>query len=216
MFGLLVSIHEWGHLIFAKKAGMLAREFAIGFGPKIFSFTRNETLYTIRLVPAGGYVRVAGDDPEIIDIKPGHHIGLEFNESGKVDKIIVNNKDKHPNARVIEVDKVDLDHDLAIEGYEICIKREKLKVNGDGKAFLIKDEQKTQIAPFNRQFASKTVGQRAMQLFAGPLMNFILAIIIFIILGFIQGVPIDQAVVGEVQSDSPAEEVGKIGRASCR
>src|SRR5699024_533999 len=54
----------------------------------------------------------------------------------------------------------------------------------------------------------KTVGQRAMQLFAGPLMNFLLAIVIFIILGFIQGVPIDQAVVGEVQSDSPAEEVG--------
>jgi len=208
MFGLLVSIHEWGHLIFAKKAGMLAREFAIGFGPKIFSFTRNETLYTIRLVPAGGYVRVAGDDPEIIDIKPGHHIGLEFNESGKVDKIIVNNKDKHPNARVIEVERVDLDHDLAIEGYEIGLEEEKLKFNVDEKAFFIMDEQKTQIAPFNRQFASKTVGQRAMQLFAGPLMNFLLAIVIFIILGFIQGVPIDQAVVGEVQSDSPAEEVG--------
>src|SRR5699024_7479984 len=76
------------------------------------------------------------------------------------------------------------------------------------KAFFIMDEQKTQIAPFNRQFASKTVGQRAMQLFAGPLMNFLLAIVIFIILAFIQGVPIDQAVVGEVQSDSPAEEVG--------
>ena len=44
MFGLLVSIHEWGHLIFAKRAGMLVREFAIGFGPKILSFTKNETL----------------------------------------------------------------------------------------------------------------------------------------------------------------------------
>src|SRR5690625_7551264 len=47
-----------------------------------------------------------------------------------------------------------------------------------------------------------------MQLFAGPLMNFLLAIVIFIILGFIQGVPIDQGVGGEVQSDSPEEEVG--------
>src|SRR5699024_5011834 len=78
----------------------------------------------------------------------------------------------------------------------------KLKFNVDEKAFFIMDEQKTQIAPFNRQFASKTVGQRAMQLFAGPLMNFILAIIIFIILGFIQVVSIYQVVVGEVQSDS--------------
>src|SRR5699024_8235403 len=148
---------EWGHLIFAKKAGKLAREFAIGFGPKIFSFTRNETLYTIRLVPAGGYVRAAEDDADIIVIKPGHHISLEFNESGKVEKIIVNNKDKHPSARVIEVERVDLDHDLAIEGYEIGLEEEKLKFNVDEKAFFIMDEQKTQIAPFNRQFASKTV-----------------------------------------------------------
>lgn len=208
MFGLLVFVHEWGHLIFAKRAGMLAREFAIGFGPKIFSFVRNETLYTIRLIPAGGYVRVAGDDPEIIEIKPGHHIGLEFNESGKVDKIIVNNKDKHPNARVIEVERVDLDHDLAIEGYEIGLEEEKIAFEVDEKTFFIMDEQKTQIAPYNRQFASKTVGQRAMQLFAGPLMNFILAIGIFIILGFIQGVPVDQALIGEVQPDSPAAEAG--------
>src|SRR5699024_6461030 len=71
----------------------------------------------------------------------------------------------------------------------------------------IMDEQKTKIAPFNRKFASKTVGQRAMQLFTGPLMNFLLAIVIFFILRFIQGVPIDQSVVGEVQSDSTAEEV---------
>src|SRR5699024_1479997 len=92
----------------------------------------------------------------------------------------------------------DLDHDLAIEGYEIGLEEEKLKFNVDEKAFFIMDEQKTQIAPFNRQFASKTVGQRAMQLFAGPLMNFLLAIVIFIILVFIQGVPIDQAIVGEV------------------
>ncbi len=208
MFGLLVFVHEWGHLIFAKRAGMLAREFAIGFGPKIFSFVRNETLYTIRLIPAGGYVRVAGDDPEIIEIKPGHHIGLEFNESGKVDKIIVNNKDKYPNARVIEVERVDLDHELVIEGYEIGLEEEKMSFEVDEKAFFIMDERKTQIAPYNRQFASKTVGQRAMQLFAGPLMNFLLAIVIFIILGFIQGVPIDQAVIGEVQPDSPAAEAG--------
>lgn len=208
MFGLLVFVHEWGHLIFAKRAGMLAREFAIGFGPKIFSFVRNETLYTIRLIPAGGYVRVAGDDPEIIEIKPGHHIGLEFNDLGKVDKIIVNNKDKYPNARVIEVERVDLDHDLVIEGYEIGLEEERLVFEVDEKAFFIMDEQKTQIAPYNRQFASKTVGQRAMQLFAGPMMNFLLAIVIFIILGFIQGVPVDQAVIGEVQPDSPAAEAG--------
>lgn len=207
MFGLLVFVHELGHLIFAKRAGMLAREFAIGFGPKIFSFGKNETVYTVRLLPIGGYVRVAGEDPEIIELKPGHHIGLEFNQDEKVDKIIVNNKEKHPNARVIEVERADLDHDLVIEGYEID-EDEKLVFEIDPKAFFIMDEKETQIAPYDRQFASKSVPKRAMQLFAGPMMNFILAIAIFLILGFIQGVPSEQALVGGVQSDSPASEAG--------
>ncbi len=80
---------------------------------------KNETLYTIRLLPIGGYVRVAGEDPEIVELKPGHHIGLEFNDKQEVTKIIVNNKSKHPYARVIEVESADLDHSLLIYGYEI-------------------------------------------------------------------------------------------------
>ncbi|WP_152656364.1 RIP metalloprotease RseP [Oceanobacillus sp. CFH 90083] len=208
MFGVLVSIHEWGHLIFAKRAGMLVREFAIGFGPKIVSFTKNETLYTIRLIPAGGYVRVAGDDPEIVELKPGHHIALEFDENEKVSKIIVNNKSKHPNARTIEVENVDLDHKLYIEGYELDDEDTKLHFDVNPKAMFVVDERETQIAPFDRQFASKTIGQRAMQLFAGPMMNFVLAIFIFLILGLIQGVPVERAQMGEIQSGSSAEEAG--------
>lgn len=207
MFGLLVFIHEFGHLIFAKRAGMLAREFAIGFGPKIFSFTRSETVYTIRLLPVGGYVRVAGEDPEIVELKPGHHIGLEFNNEGKVNKIIVNNKSKHPNARVIEVEHADLDHNLIINGYEID-EDERLSFAVDRKAFFVMDEKETQIAPYDRQFASKSVGKRAMQLFAGPMMNFLLAIFIFLLLGFIQGVPTEEAMLGDIQADSPAAEAG--------
>lgn len=208
MFGLLVFIHEFGHLIFAKRAGMLAREFAIGFGPKIFSFTKNETVYTIRLLPIGGYVRVAGEDPEIIELKPGHHIGMEFNEDGKVNKIIVNNKDKHPGARVIEVSHVDLDHELRIDGYELDDPDHLLSFDVDPKAFFVMDENETQIAPYDRQFASKTPGQRAMQLFAGPMMNFVLAIVIFFIIGLVQGVPSDKAIIGEIQPNSAAEQAG--------
>ncbi|MGP4075634.1 RIP metalloprotease RseP [Halobacillus sp. K22] len=207
MFGLLVFVHEWGHLIFAKRAGMLAREFAIGFGPKIFAFTKNETLYTIRLLPIGGYVRVAGEDPELVELKAGHHVGLEFNDEGKVKRIIVNNKSKHPHARVIEVERADLDHRLMIEGYEID-EDERLVFEVDPKAMFVMDEKETQIAPYDRQFASKSVPQRAMQLFAGPLMNFVLAIVLFMILGFIQGVPSNEAVLGEIQEGSPAQSAG--------
>lgn len=208
MFGVLVFVHELGHLILAKRTGMLAREFAIGFGPKIFSFTKNETVYTIRLLPIGGYVRVAGEDPEIIELKPGHHIGLEFNEAGKVEKIIVNNKSKHPNARLIEVEHVDLDHELRIVGYDVDEHDEQLSFEVERDAFFIMDERETQIAPYDRQFASKTVGQRAAQLFAGPFMNFLLAIVIFLFLGLVQGVPTDKALLGDIVPGSPAEQAG--------
>ena len=53
MFFVIVGIHEWGHFYFAKRAGILVREFAIGFGPKLFSLKRGETRYTLRLLPIG-------------------------------------------------------------------------------------------------------------------------------------------------------------------
>lgn len=207
MFGLLVFVHEFGHFIFAKRSGMLVREFAIGFGPKIFSIKKSETLYTIRILPMGGYVRVAGEDPEIIDLKPGQHIGLTFNREDQVDQIIINNKDKYPTAQVIEVERADLNHDLTIEGFDVG--EEKLKVfHVAPEANYVMNEVETQIAPFDRQFASKTKKERAMQLFAGPLFNFILTFVIFILLGAAQGIPVEEARMGDIQIDSPADEAG--------
>lgn len=51
VFSVLVIFHEFGHYYFAKKAGTLVREFAIGFGPKIFSYRKNETTFTVRILP---------------------------------------------------------------------------------------------------------------------------------------------------------------------
>lgn len=208
MFGLLVFVHELGHLIFAKRAGMLAREFAIGFGPKIFSYIKNETLYTIRLLPIGGYVRVAGEDPEIIDLNPGLHVALEFDQDEVVKKIIINEKENYPDARPIEIESADLDHDLLITGYDIHSSEERLSFPVDPKAMFVMDGMETQIAPYDRQFASKTKSQRAMQLFAGPMMNFLLAIVIFFLIGLFNGVPTDEAKIDYIQEDSPAALAG--------
>lgn len=59
LISVLVFIHELGHFIFAKRAGILVREFAIGFGPKLISWFKGETQYSIRILPLGGYVRMA-------------------------------------------------------------------------------------------------------------------------------------------------------------
>ena len=76
------------------------------------------------------------------------------------------------------------------------------------KARIITAGEEIQIAPYNRQFGSKKLGQRALTIFAGPAMNFILAFVIFVILGFVQGVPVDKPMVGKVMENSAAEQAG--------
>ena len=68
---VIVTVHEWGHYYFAKRAGILVREFAIGFGPKLYSYRRNETQFTLRLLPFGGYARMAGEEPEMVEVSEG-------------------------------------------------------------------------------------------------------------------------------------------------
>ena len=88
VFGSLVFFHELGHFLFAKKAGIMVREFAIGFGPKIIGITKGETLYTVRLLPLGGYVRMAGEDFDKVELQPGYRVGLYIGEQGKSRKFI--------------------------------------------------------------------------------------------------------------------------------
>src|SRR5512146_2937227 len=65
VFALLVLVHEFGHFITAKWAGIRVDEFAIGFPPRLFGFKRGETMYSINLLPIGGYVRMPGENGEI-------------------------------------------------------------------------------------------------------------------------------------------------------
>lgn len=64
LFGIMILSHEMGHFISAKWAGVLVHEFSIGMGPKIFSFSKNSTDYSLRLFPIGGYVAMAGEEDE--------------------------------------------------------------------------------------------------------------------------------------------------------
>ena len=65
IFGLVVMIHELGHFICAKKAGIQVNEFSIGMGPALFSRVKNGTRYSIRALPVGGYVSMEGEDEEL-------------------------------------------------------------------------------------------------------------------------------------------------------
>ncbi len=62
VFGLLVFFHELGHFGVAKMVGIKVHEFAIGMGPKLISFAKSETQYTLRALPIGGFVKMEGED----------------------------------------------------------------------------------------------------------------------------------------------------------
>jgi regulator of sigma E protease len=64
VLGVLVFVHELGHFLVAKWLGVRVLSFSIGMGPRLFGFRRAETDYRISLLPLGGFVRMAGDNPE--------------------------------------------------------------------------------------------------------------------------------------------------------
>lgn len=62
ILGVLIAFHEMGHLVVAKRTGVTVSEFAFGFGPRLFGVERGGTLYSVNLLPLGGYCRMVGED----------------------------------------------------------------------------------------------------------------------------------------------------------
>ena len=94
ILGLLICIHEYGHFYFAKKAGILCHEFSFGMGPLIWKKKVNETTYSIRAIPIGGYVMMAGETEEQSALKIDQEIRLRVENDGEVSGIIfdINNE----------------------------------------------------------------------------------------------------------------------------
>ena len=67
LFMLIIGIHEFGHFITAKNFGVKVNEFALGMGPKLFSRKGKETVYSLRLIPIGGYCAMEGEDEDSED-----------------------------------------------------------------------------------------------------------------------------------------------------
>ncbi|EKU50480.1 RIP metalloprotease RseP [Staphylococcus massiliensis CCUG 55927] len=205
VFGLLVFVHEFGHMYFAKKAGIMCPEFAIGMGPKIYHFRKGETLYTIRLLPVGGYVRMAGDGLEEPPVQPGMNIKVKLNDKDEITHILLDDQHKFQQIESMEVKKCDFKSDLFAEGI-MGFDEERHRYKIADKAYFVENGSLIQIAPKYRQLTYKKPYQKFLTLFAGPLFNFILAGILFIGLAYFQGVPSN--VVKDIEKDFPAEKIG--------
>ncbi|WP_068774662.1 RIP metalloprotease RseP [Paenibacillus sp. FJAT-26967] len=204
MFFVLVTIHEWGHFYFAKRAGILVREFAIGFGPKLFSYKKGETRYTLRLLPFGGYVRMAGEDPEIVQIQQGQTIAVKLTPDNRVSKIYLDQLEQRGGVVQGAVESIDLEKELYVR---LEVGDEKVRYPIQPAAIMVARGAETQIAPYDRQFGSKTVGQRFLAILMGPVMNFLLAAVLFLGLVIMQGIPTNVKV-DKLEPGRPSEQAG--------
>ena len=64
VLGVLIFVHELGHFVMARRVGVRVLKFSLGFGPRLAGFTRGDTEYVISAVPLGGYVKMAGENPD--------------------------------------------------------------------------------------------------------------------------------------------------------
>ena len=186
IFGIIVVVHEFGHFYFAKKAGILVREFSIGMGPKIFSHTgKDGTLYTIRILPLGGYVRMAGWGEDKTEIKTGAPAALSINEAGVVTRINLSKKQLDMVAVPMNVTAYDFEKSLSITG-QVLDDTKTYTVDHDA-TIVEEDGTEVRIAPLDVQYQHATVLGRLMTNFAGPMNNFILGLLTFILVAFLQG-----------------------------
>src|ERR1700742_1044530 len=68
--GVLIIIHEGGHFLVARMSGMRVDRFSIGFGPPVAHFERGGTIYQIAMTPLGGFLQIAGLNPQEESIEP--------------------------------------------------------------------------------------------------------------------------------------------------
>ena len=185
ILGVIVFLHELGHFATAKYFGMPVSEFAIGMGPRIFSVRKGETVYSIRVLPLGGFVNIEGMQPENFD--------LERFKKEKTDEIIEElRNEKGLTEKTDEIESEEFVNEVSKRLDENVEKELKKQENIQKNGFFAK-------SPFSR----------FVVLIAGVMMNFISALIALFVMLSITGVmPIKYTapVVGEIQADSRAKE----------
>lgn len=195
---LIISLHELGHFIFAKKSNILCYEYAIGMGPLIYGKKKGETLYAVRCIPLGGYVSMADGAMGAELLKIDREVGINVDENNVVTEIVFDDTKKVKyigNVVDRDIDAMNGEETLFIE----------LNINGENKRFdvskeavLIEKKNKIQVAPYDRTFDSKSLWKRFITLFAGPGMNFVLAFVLYTIVGFSLGKTVSKPIVGSI------------------
>ena len=207
ILGAIIIIHEGGHFFFAKRAGILCHEFSIGMGPVIYKKQFGETAFCLRAIPIGGFVSMAGEDVADDMIKPGNTIGVNVEDDVITEIILDDNRDCFLRGEVESLDLKGIGDDPlfitindGFQSHYYTVKRDAF--------YVFEKNKRLQITPYDRTFDSKSLWNRFLTIFAGPMMNLILAMFIYIIVAMATGVPnLGSNQVGSIQGHFPSDGV---------
>lgn len=197
VLGLIILVHEFGHFIFAKRAGILCYEFSIGMGPALYKKKVGETVYAIRAIPIGGYVAAAGEDPEVSQIRTGQKVYLEINNN-LVEKIFFKRPlvDNAIEAYIVDYDLYGKDGNPLFIVYESQGVEYRVGVKRDA-LYVFDEKNAQQIAPYDRCYESKPWLSRFLFVTMGAGFNFIFALLIFLTFYLITGVPTNEPIIDQ-------------------
>lgn len=208
VFSIIVTIHEFGHYYVAKKSGVLVREFALGMGPKVFAFKRGETTFTIRALPLGGFVRMAGYDDTTDQIVEGQRIFIQLDDNRVV--TILDTQDVPTTVNGLLVDVVSCDTVTNMQLHAKVVDSDSSEVFTISKKAIVIEKNGTmvQVAPLETHLESASVWKRIAIYAAGPICNFLLSIFVFIVLAFVNGGVNSNSNTVNVVENSPIALVG--------
>jgi len=216
VLSVIIVIHELGHFLTAKKYGVLCHEFSVGMGPAIYKKKKGETTFAIRAIPFGGYVSMAGEQFVEDIIKPGDKIGLNIKDNEAYEIVLDDTTVCDVRGRIIKRElysrhgeplEIELCLDDSISDENLSSASGVSYAVGED-AFFVEGKTRMQLAPYNRCLESKKLWQRFIIMFAGPFMNMVLAMLIYLLCYIAQGTPMYQSTtIGEVADGYAASDV---------
>ncbi|MCL6442002.1 MAG: site-2 protease family protein [Alicyclobacillus sp.] len=204
VFLVCVVVHEFGHFIVAKRCGVAVPAFAVGFGPKLWRKVRGGTEFSLRLFPMGGLVQLAGEVPQDALFRKGEAIAVMLNSANQI--TMMGDPADVRGGVIGTLRDLDLSHRL-----EMTLETE------DGiRTYRVQPYAKVMTGPrsslpiveHHEQVLGKPLWQRAAIILAGPVMNFLLAGILFSVYFMHFGVPMNTTDLGQVTPGSPAQMAG--------
>lgn len=222
VLSVLVLVHEWGHYIVAKMCGMHVEDFSLFFGPRLVRLgVRNGTEYNIRAIPLGGYVKVAGMEPD--DISNGASLFRRDPKERRFAKTL-RGLDYEAMERDINWDNVSERIEMAVynavnDGSLTMEGEAALATLNESAKSLTEDEQHYltlvlaagKYVPDPNGYNQKPAWQRAAMIFAGPFLSLSFGYLLICVMGVTSGLPVGQAsanIIEQIIKDKPADRAG--------